>query len=100
MVMGKEQEARLNYLRERDQEKYLKGASLSWKQFTEDDIIWDNPGCIFCSATFADAECPETRQPFFREGYVTQHDFPRWICELCFEDFRNLFNWKVVKGKE
>ncbi len=28
-------------------------------------------------------------------GYATQDDY-RWICEKCFADFKNTFDWKVV----
>jgi hypothetical protein len=29
------------------------------------------------------------------EGYATQDDY-FWICERCFQDFRDKFRWKVI----
>ena len=32
----------------------------------------------------------------FDRGYVTADDDYHWICEQCFADFREKFNWTVV----
>lgn len=29
------------------------------------------------------------------QGYATQDDY-RWICESCFEDFKEMFEWTVI----
>lgn len=29
-------------------------------------------------------------------GYVTADDAYHWLCEQCFADFREKFNWTVV----
>jgi hypothetical protein len=31
----------------------------------------------------------------FDQGYATKDDY-RWICEQCFANFNNLFDWKVI----
>jgi hypothetical protein len=36
-------------------------------------------------------ECEDS----IREGYPTVDDY-YWICPTCFEDFKDMFNWKVI----
>jgi uncharacterized membrane-anchored protein len=96
--MQDEKEARLNYIRSRNLETELKGASVCWRD-ADDEISWDVDKCIFCLTAFTVEDCPETRQKGFRAGYVTRQEIQRWICELCFEDFKDYFSWKVtLKG--
>ncbi|MDT7806778.1 MAG: hypothetical protein QOJ70_591 [Acidobacteriota bacterium] len=33
------------------------------------------------------------------EGYATEDNY-RWICEQCFKDFKDLFEWKVMAEKK
>jgi hypothetical protein len=33
-----------------------------------------------------------------QEGYATEDNY-RWICEECFEDFKDLFDWKVMQAR-
>ena len=33
------------------------------------------------------------------EGYATEGNY-HWICEQCFEDFKDLFAWRVMQPKE
>jgi|SRR5215208_865552 hypothetical protein len=99
MDMRDNKEARLNYLRVRNLEAELKGASVRWR-FADDEIGWDYDKCIFCLTAFTIEDCPGTHQKGFRGGYVTQQSIPHWICESCFGDFKDLFHWKVLQGKD
>lgn len=72
----------------RNQTDYLLKEKLflmTWKQTLPH---WDHDHCDFCFDTFS--ECPED----LHEGYATA-DQHRWICQKCFEDFKDDFMWEV-----
>ena len=75
------------------QEKYLMGAELcrrSYRRYpTNPD--WDHDHCEFCRAKFMIANQPEV----LHDGYCTLDEY-RWICRDCFEDFKEMFAWRVV----
>ena len=52
---------------------------------------WDHDHCEFCSAKFMVEDLPDA----LHQGYATKDDY-RWICERCFADFRDMFEWKVI----
>ena len=72
------------------QEKYLKGISLSWKKYTRYSENWEHDHCEFCWATFTEEDYPDV----LHEGYATEDNY-RWICQTCFEDFKDMFGWAV-----
>ena len=74
------------------QEKYLKGVTLVHRRYRQyaPNPNWDHDHCSFCWASF-DAEDPES----LPQGYATEDDY-HWICEKCFEDFKDLFGWEVI----
>jgi hypothetical protein len=74
----------------RGQEKYLAGVALYRKRWTQTRDNWDHDHCQFCWANFAADENPET----LHEGYTDGNEY-WWICEPCFEDFRERFAWKL-----
>jgi hypothetical protein len=86
IVMREENDWRLQ-----GQEKYLKGAALSWKQYTRFSDTWEHDHCEFCWAKFMDAGVADT----LHEGYATPDNY-RWICAKCFADFADLFDWTVA----
>lgn len=75
------------------QERYLTGASFERRAYEAPSQAWDHEHCEFCWAKFmptgksADASV-------LSEGYVTADD--RWVCDGCFADFRDEFNWIVA----
>jgi hypothetical protein len=76
-----------------NQEKYLKGITLvrrSYRQYAKNPN-WDHDHCDFCWGKFSLKECEDS----IREGYATVDDY-YWICPTCFEDFKDMFNWKVI----
>ena len=72
-----------------NQLSYFKGATLSWQRYRPTDR-WEHDHCEFCWIKFRDDEDPE----ILREGYATPDGY-RWVCQTCFEDFKDLFEWKL-----
>lgn len=73
----------------RGQEKYLMGVALVRRRYkpVADN---DHDHCAFCWAKFMVADRPE----LLHEGYATA-DRSHWICDRCFDDFRETFRWQV-----
>jgi len=84
----------LNDWRLRDQDKYLLGVSIYWGKWTppEDNPSWDHDHCEFCWQKFMSIDSSEAQQ----EGYTTDNR-SHWICLICYEDFKDRFQWKVKK---
>ncbi len=76
------------------QERYLQGATLYWKPYTRYREDWDHDHCEFCWAKFM----VEDYSDVLHEGYATEDDY-RWICESCFEDFKDMFEFKLGQSK-
>jgi hypothetical protein len=72
------------------QERYLKGRTLVHHAYRLSNAQNDHDHCAFCTAKFMAADGPE----ILREGYSTPDGY-HWICETCFRDFVELFEWKV-----
>ncbi len=70
------------------QERYLSGVALSkrtWRRRCEE---WDHDHCEFCFAKLSESEND------LHQGYATE-DEQHWICEACYGDFRERFEWQV-----
>lgn len=52
---------------------------------------WDHDQCQFCGATSSLLDNPD----YLKEGYATTDDY-RWICPVCYEDFKYDLDWKVM----
>ncbi len=89
MVMREENDWRLQ-----GQETYLKGIPLWWKRYTRYSESWEHDHCEFCWAKFMEGDDPDV----LHEGYATEDNY-RWICGQCFEDFKDLFGWEVMRAK-
>jgi hypothetical protein len=76
------------------QEKYLKGATLSWKRYARPSESWDHDHCEFCWDKFMEVDIPDT----LHAGYATADN--RWICPRCFGDFVDLFSWTVTNPNQ
>jgi len=72
------------------QRKYLQGIRLQWKDFLAYRPGNSSDHCEFCWAKFQDAQLPDV----LRQGYASEDNY-YWICKNCFEDFKELFQWKV-----
>ena len=72
------------------QERYLKGKTFVWKAWSQYREGWDHDHCAFCNARFMGVDAPD----ILREGYTDTKEY-YWICELCFNDFEELCEWKI-----
>ncbi len=71
-----------------DQDEYMKGEKLLKTVFNK-ETDGDHEHCEFCWAKFSAQ--PED----LHSGYCTLDRY-RWICETCFEDFKDDFEWQVI----
>jgi len=79
------------------QDRYLQGVTLvrrPYRRYSKNPN-WDHDHCEFCGAKFMLGDLPDV----LHEGYATIDDY-HWICETCFEDFRERFAWQVVSSSE
>ena len=74
-----------------NQMEYLYKSELRYSTFMEDERN-DHEHCEFCWAKFSDE--PED----LHNGYCTLDGY-RWICEECYNDFKDMFKWKLVEDK-
>jgi hypothetical protein len=76
------------------QERYLKAAVLVHRKYRRypKNTAWDHDHCEFCFTTFMIEDYPDV----LHVGYATEDD-RHWICENCFRDFKDMFDWKVVE---
>jgi formylmethanofuran dehydrogenase subunit E len=73
------------------QEKYLTGVLLIHETYKKPSETWDHHHCSFCTEKFMESE------NYLRAGYTTEnHKY--WICKECFEDFKELFKWKILES--
>ncbi len=79
------------------QETYLRGVELCWRTYRRypRNPDWDHDHCEFCWAKFMVEDHPEV----LHQGYCTLDDY-RWICSECFSDFKEMFEWRVVRSSD
>jgi hypothetical protein len=70
---------------------HLKGLALARRVWRETRPQWDHDHCELCMAKIADARIPEA----LHEAYATKDEY-RWICEVCFGDFREFYGWRLT----
>ena len=71
------------------QKQYLQDARLVKRKYQIYREGWDHDHCIFCKAKF----CLD-KEECLSEGYATEDNY-YWICESCFNDFREMFGFKL-----
>jgi len=82
--------AEKNDWRLRNQQKWLQGAVLTHRAFESYDGR-DHEHCEFCWAKFMTGDYPDV----LHSGYCTL-DLHHWICDPCFHDFRDMFQWTLT----
>lgn len=68
-----------------NQEIYLKDKNLFHINYNQKENH-DHDHCVFCMEKFISEK---------QIRYCTE-DYYYWICENCFEDFKTMFNWKII----
>lgn len=71
------------------QKDYLMNKELVKSKYTKLSKKWDHDHCAFCWDKFSENEGDLT------QGYCTI-DRKYWICEECFNDFKEMFSFKVI----
>ena len=74
------------------QENYLKDKTLYFRKWAPPKENWDHDHCEFCWATISNYACD------LQEAYTTEDNY-HWICPECFQDFKDLFGWKIGEEK-
>ena len=77
--------------------EYLKGLSWSWKAYKAYRDNWDHDHCELCMAKFTEGS--ENNANDLAEGYSANNNY-RWICEGCFNDFKDLYRWNKEPSAE
>ena len=73
-----------------NQEKYLKGTTLHLRTYSKYNEDWDHDHCEFCMKKITETG----KKAEIHKGYATEDNY-RWICIDCFNDFKEMFEWKV-----
>jgi hypothetical protein len=79
--------------RRQGQERYLKGVKLLFIKYGSDGLERDHDHCEFCGAKFS------IKGRNLKKGYTTE-DYYHWICEDCYNDFKNEFNWHLISKEK
>ena len=78
-------------------EEELKNIPLYFIPFQPLSETWDHEHCAFCWAKFY------RHDGCLWEGYCTRPENTRdahWICPECYEDFKEMFGWRVIDAAE
>ena len=75
-----------------NQKRYLNEKVLCWKRYQSANPDNDHDHCEFCFVKFIEGN----RQNTLQEGYTTLDGY-YWICSSCYEDFKDIFKWKIKK---
>jgi len=78
----------------RGQEEYMMNMSFVYKKFVPQEVGEDHTHCEFCWHKFM--ENAEEVKDASEHGYCSSEQ-EKWVCEECFEDFKQMFNWKIEK---
>jgi hypothetical protein len=74
-------------------QEYLQGVTLHRRRYFLWRSDWDHDHCAFCWKTFLLPGAPlEADQ--VSEGWTTDDEY-HWLCDECFGDFKQRFQWKV-----
>lgn len=68
-----------------NQKDYLFGKTLQKSKYQSYRQGWEHDHCAFCS---------ERIDKDTEEAYCTEDKY-FWICSECYEDFKDMFEWKV-----
>ncbi len=76
-----------------NQADYLQGVVLTWRHYQPPRPDWDHDHCEFCGSTFSSTGLEGS----LSEGFVDTANY-HWICKPCYEDFADMFAWRVTGG--
>lgn len=73
-------------------QEHMVGLTLFRRQWRQSRPHWDHDHCEFCLAKFGAAD----EDKALSEGYTTDDEY-RWVCNVCFSDFKDQFKWTIVE---
>jgi hypothetical protein len=76
------------------QANYLQGVAIRRAVYKRPSEAWDHDHCEFCWAKFSEHDYQD--EPTLHVGYVANEGL-HWICDRCFRDFRERFQWRVLE---
>lgn len=79
---------KLNDWRLMGQEKFLEGKTLVQKPYVIRKPRWEHDHCEFCM---------ERIDETVKNAYCTEDEY-HWVCQKCFNDFKEVFKWKTISG--
>lgn len=62
------------------------------KKWTQTRSNWDHDHCDFCGTEISNIINDEIQNI----GWTNDDEY-YWICETCFDDFKDLYQWKIRK---
>jgi hypothetical protein len=83
------------------QEGYLQGATFVHKPYRAWSATWDHDHCTFCTRKFVGELGQLSDDGVLAAGYSALGRGPQgeddyhWVCDVCFADFRERFDWKI-----
>lgn len=77
----------------RNQIEYLYKAKLFFHAYTPKNKNNDHDHCEFCMEKFG------FNKSDLHQGYSTE-DNDIWICEECYNNFNDMFEWEVIKSEK
>ena len=80
----------------RGQEEYMQGMQFTYKSFVSGSDNGEHEHCEFCWHKFMEQQ--EGMEDCSSVGYCSV-DRKYWVCEECFEDFKEEFGWKKVEER-
>jgi len=69
-------------------------AKFTWKntKWTQTRDNWNHDHCEFCGAEISDL----SGKDIFNNGWTTEDEY-YWVCDKCFNDFKDLYQWNLSK---
>jgi len=74
-------------------QEHLQGVTVHRRHYFLWRPDWDHDHCEFCWKTFLLPGAPLQPEQV-SEGWTTDDEY-NWICDACFNDFRERFKWKL-----
>jgi hypothetical protein len=87
------------------QERFLQGAAFRHKPYRAWRQGWEHDHCAFCTREFVEQGAPSDDTAAQTAGYAALGRGPlgeddyHWVCDDCFGDFRQRFEWNVVESE-
>lgn len=79
--------------RRQGQEKFLRKATLVFRQYNPNSAAWEHDHCEFCGSRFS------LMDGDLNAGYSTIDGY-HWICTQCYNDFKEEFEWRVIDSNK